>query len=295
MTKPRRSAVVATLVVVAAVVAAGLLTPPADAASYRYWTYWLGGSGGWDFSSRGADRIPADGSVDGWRFAISEAASSSERPSISSSFDAICSDTQPVDGKKRVGLVIDYGTASDAPPGEEPPHSTVARCLVLPVGANAYDALAAVTSMRIDQGLICGISGYPRSGCGEPVADPKPTSTVNGSAGDRGDGSDESGAGSDSTGDRATPTDDGGSPGNRERADDDRGDKDANAGQDRQNTRQDAAPQPLAADDQAEVNAALDTPLEAPLHRGSPLPLVLGGALLVGLIAGSMLLARRRR
>jgi len=134
----------------------------------------VGGVGTWDFSTRGADRLPADGTVDGWRFAVSDAAGTSSQPSVSSSFDVICKDTDPVSGMKRVGLVVDYGTRSDAPRGQDPPAGVVARCLVLQTTATGYDALAAATSIRIAGGLICGISGYPRSGCGEPVAEPKP-------------------------------------------------------------------------------------------------------------------------
>ena len=166
---------VATAFTVVALIATGFVTAPAaDATSYRYWTYWVGGVGTWDFSTRGADRLPADGTVDGWRFAVSDAAGTSSQPSVSSSFDVICKDTDPVSGMKRVGLVVDYGTRSDAPRGQDPPAGVVARCLVLQTTATGYDALAAATSIRIAGGLICGISGYPRSGCGEPVAEPKP-------------------------------------------------------------------------------------------------------------------------
>ena len=67
------------------------------------------------FSNQGASRRPADGGVEGWRFAISPATSSTIPPRHSPSFSSLCGNTPAEDGKKRVGLVIDYGTSSDAP------------------------------------------------------------------------------------------------------------------------------------------------------------------------------------
>ncbi|HVQ19279.1 MAG TPA: SCO2322 family protein [Actinomycetes bacterium] len=180
MTTTRRQASALLTVVVATLVATflGALVhvAPADATSYRYWVYWTGGTGDWTFSSRGADRVPADGTVDGWRFAISQEAGSSATPRPASSFDAICGSMAPVDGMKRVGLVVDFGVSGDAPPGETPPSGPVAQCVLAKPAANGYALLTKVTSLRVSAGMICGIAGYPASGCGEAVADPKPSS-----------------------------------------------------------------------------------------------------------------------
>ena len=97
------------------------------------------------------------------------------RRASSSSFQQICGSTEPVEGKKRVGLVIDFGTDADAPSGQTPPNGPVARCVVAPTTANGYEILASVTSLRVDAGMICGVAGYPTSGCGEAVKSPKPT------------------------------------------------------------------------------------------------------------------------
>jgi hypothetical protein len=153
------------------------LPTTANATSYRYWTYWIGDSGNWAFSSVGAARRPPDGGVEGWRFEVSPAASSSQPPRTAASFAAICGSAQPAAGMKRVALVIDYGTASDAPPGERPPAGIVKVCQEVAADATGYQVLGAVAAIRAQGGLVCGIGGYPATGCGEPVADPRPTST----------------------------------------------------------------------------------------------------------------------
>jgi hypothetical protein len=164
-------------VVLAALVLGALALPslavpaqPAEATSFRFWSYWLGADGAWSFSAQGAARVPADGTVDGWRFAVSAATGSSTPPRARPAFGALCGDTQPVAGSKRVGLVVDFGADDEAPPGESPPGVTLARCVVVPASATGYDVLAAADlPLRLKGGLVCGIDGYPATGCGEPV------------------------------------------------------------------------------------------------------------------------------
>ena len=77
-----------------------------------------------------------------------------------------------VDGSKRVGLVVDFGTASDAPDGESPP-AHAARAWSSPsLTPTATTCSTAVVQMRTDAGLICGMDGYPATECGALVADP---------------------------------------------------------------------------------------------------------------------------
>ncbi len=159
----------ATLVLAAMVGTWGAST--AEATSYRFWAYWLGSDTGWSFSNQGASRRPADGTVEGWRFAVSEASSSTTPPRHSTSFAQICGSTSPQDGKKRVGLVVDFGSTTDAPKGETPP-ARIATCVLAPTDANGYAVLAAAVQLRTDGGLICGMNGYPASECGVAVADP---------------------------------------------------------------------------------------------------------------------------
>ena len=159
---------------------------PASAASYRYWTYWHGtSSGGWTFSPVGATYRPADKSVDGWRFAVSGTAASTQ-PRMSASFSVICSGRTATAGNKLVALVVDYGTSTEAPPGEQPPYvQPRTYCADVAQTANAYAILQLYSpgagGVRSAGGLICGIHGYPAQECGVVVAplpspSPKPTS-----------------------------------------------------------------------------------------------------------------------
>lgn len=176
-----------TLVVVATALAVAAPTAPAaqaagtveavGAAEYRYWSYWQGTDGGWSYAPVGGPARPADGSVWGWRFTVG-LEGSAPSPRVDADFASICADTAPVDGHKRVGLVVDYGVSADAPEGESPPAGPRSECVQLPVSANGYDVLGAVTDVRPNSaGLVCGISGYPAQECGaflgEAAAEPE--------------------------------------------------------------------------------------------------------------------------
>ncbi|MEU5401790.1 SCO2322 family protein [Streptomyces sp. NPDC005963] len=147
---------------------------PAQAAGYRYWSFWLGEGTAWVYATEGpASARPADGSVTGYRFSVSEDSSDSARPRQEPDFAAICGTTPAKPDAKRLALVIDPGTQRDAPAGERPPALRTA-CAQVPKAATAADALAAVAKpLRYNsQALLCAISGYPRTGCGEQVAAP---------------------------------------------------------------------------------------------------------------------------
>ncbi|HEX5532939.1 MAG TPA: SCO2322 family protein [Actinomycetales bacterium] len=160
---------------VIALVAAPALTAAAPASAtatntpaYRYWGYYELANGQWQFAQTGSDQTnPADGSVEGWRFAIS-GAEDSRPPRATPTFDEICGSTATKDGSKRVGVVIDYGRAADGDQGAQPPQPR-AECAVVPTDASGSDVLAAVAETRVDKGLTCGVDGYPAKGCGEPV------------------------------------------------------------------------------------------------------------------------------
>ncbi|MFZ0325149.1 MAG: SCO2322 family protein [Actinomycetes bacterium] len=187
------------LVAVAATGSAWLAVAPdrqAQATSYRFWTYWTGGDTGWAFANVGPSRRPADGAVEGWRFAVSAASSSSAPPRTGSGFGSVCGSTPAVAGSKRVALVVDFGTTGDAPPGEAPPAGVTSHCAVVPTTDNGYQVLdAVVTSLRVEGGLVCGIDAYPARGCGEAVAAPTPDGT--GPSGASGADGGTSGSGSD--------------------------------------------------------------------------------------------------
>ncbi|MFG3505859.1 SCO2322 family protein [Streptomyces sp. NPDC047821] len=148
------------------------LAAPAQAAGYRYWSFWGGTGDGWTYATQGpATARPADGEVQGFRFAVSADSQDAQRPRRAPDFAAICAGTAPEEGTKRVGLVIDFGTRADAPGGESPPAARTA-CARVRADATTADALAAVAKpLRYNgQALLCAIAGYPRTGCGEQVS-----------------------------------------------------------------------------------------------------------------------------
>lgn len=176
MTRRRRAITVALAAVIAVVVPAAIAPAISHAAAYRYWSYWLGSDDGWSFASVGpAFRVPADGTVEGWRFAVS-GVQGNHAPSIAADFDAVCGTTSVEDGRKRVAVIVDPGVAADAPEGEQPPGAW-AMCVVAEQRATGYDVLRAATTVRAERGLICGIGGYPAGECAEVTADPAPAPT----------------------------------------------------------------------------------------------------------------------
>ncbi|MFJ5707570.1 SCO2322 family protein [Streptomyces sp. NPDC093105] len=160
--------------------AAGLLlalgaAAPAQAAGYRYWSYWEADAGKWSYAHQGpATARPADGAAVGFRFALSEDSADAAKPTAAPDFAALCGGVERSAGTKRIAVVVDFGTAQDAPAGETPPKDEpTTGCARVAENATAADALAAVAKpLRYDSSaMLCGIAGYPRQGCGEAVAD----------------------------------------------------------------------------------------------------------------------------
>ncbi|MEU9215246.1 SCO2322 family protein [Streptomyces sp. NPDC048376] len=144
----------------------------AQAAGYRYWSFWDRDGGKWVYATQGPSLVrPSDGDVQGFRFAVSEDSGDAAQPRGTADFASICAKTPAEDGSKRVALVLDFGTASDASSGETPPAPRTACARVSP-DATTADALAAVADpLRYDtNALLCAIAGYPKSGCGEQVS-----------------------------------------------------------------------------------------------------------------------------
>ncbi|MEU3097911.1 SCO2322 family protein [Streptomyces sp. NPDC006967] len=144
----------------------------AQAAGYRYWSFWEQDGTAWTYATQGPSLArPADGDVHGFRFSVSENSGDAAKPRGTADFDTICAQTPARDGTKRVALVIDFGTPADAPSGETPPAGRTV-CAQVPEKATTAEALAAVAKpLRYDaNALLCAISGYPERGCGEQVA-----------------------------------------------------------------------------------------------------------------------------
>lgn len=144
---------------------------PAQAAGYRYWSFWERSGDAWTYAPVGPSTArPSDGDVQGFRFAVSQDSKDATQPRGGAVFGVICARTPAQDGRKRVALVIDFGTSADAPSGESPPATRTACARVSP-DATTADALASVARpLRYNSGaLLCAIAGYPRAGCGEAV------------------------------------------------------------------------------------------------------------------------------
>ncbi|RLV66268.1 secreted protein [Streptomyces sp. CBMAI 2042] len=207
-----RSPVAALLAVLLAASGVLLGAGGAQAAGYRYWSFWEGDGKSWAYATQGPSLVrPDDGTVQGFRFAVSEDSADADRPRHAPDFGAICADTPAKGGAKRVALVIDPSTAEDAPAGEKPPALRTACAQVAP-DASSAEALASVAKpLRYDSSaMICAISGYPKSGCGEQVS----------GDGSKKDGSGKDGSGKDGSGKPSAPeassapaADDGGSGG----------------------------------------------------------------------------------
>ncbi|MFI6348767.1 SCO2322 family protein [Streptomyces sp. NPDC050560] len=156
----------------------------AQAAGYRYWSFWQLDGGDWTYASRGPSvERPDDGAVLGFRFSVSEDSGDAATPRGGHGFAAICAHTPARDGDKRLALVLDFGVAADAPAGETPPKARTA-CARVDGDGSAADALAAVAKpLRYDSvALLCAIAGYPRTGCGEQVSGARPTAASSASA-----------------------------------------------------------------------------------------------------------------
>jgi hypothetical protein len=169
----RRAAVAAAGAATALAVAVPL-TANAQDDVFRFWGYYQWTDDTWAFAQIGpADATPAEGAVEGWRYAV--AGAEPRFPRADGDFELICGSAGADAGEKRVAVVIDYGTGADSEDGSEPPAAEGA-CAVVGDDATGADVLAAVTEVRVDDsGLTCGLGGYPQQGCGGPVSTPAPT------------------------------------------------------------------------------------------------------------------------
>jgi hypothetical protein len=177
-------AVRATLLPLAALLLAGFVsvgTAPAGAAEsgaadvYRYWGYYPVQDGAFVAAETGpAGATPKDGTIEGYRYAAPADFKNPNLPRADLSvvtFDAVCGDKTAAAGDKRVAVLIDYGVEADAADGETPPDPE-ALCAVVPAKYNGLQTLQSVApDLRTQKSsfgpLLCGISGYPATGCAD--------------------------------------------------------------------------------------------------------------------------------
>ena len=143
---------------------------PANAADYRYWTFWVTTNDSWSFANFGpADEkgsLATDQMVIGYKFAIT-GADNGLPPTESAVFAELCPDTSEQAGTLRVAVVVDFNDQATAPEGETPPSTNVVKCVTVTEGQTAADALnAAGLEIRANDGFVCGINGYPKEECG---------------------------------------------------------------------------------------------------------------------------------
>ncbi|MER7465258.1 SCO2322 family protein [Streptomyces sp. NPDC097981] len=156
-----------------------LAASPALAAGYRYWSFWEGPGGQWQYATQGPSTArPADGAALGFRFAVSpDAAAEAAKPRAAADFAAVCASTPAVEGRKRIAVVVDFGVPADAPADDTPPQDAPrTACAQVAPDATAAEALAEVAKpLRYNSAaLLCAVSGYPKQGCGEQIADAEP-------------------------------------------------------------------------------------------------------------------------
>jgi hypothetical protein len=150
---------------------------PANAESkgWRYWGYYQAAakSTAWKAAMTGPTVDIADGAVEGWIFTFSADDVPSTPPSVKPNFNQICGSTKAESGKKRIGLVIDFGGRTYAPKGEKI-QKKIVRCVVTAKDSQGIDVLGEVLDVRQDNsGLICGLNGYPAKECGVEITTPK--------------------------------------------------------------------------------------------------------------------------
>lgn len=155
----------------------GPVRPARADTAYRYWAFYVAQGGSWQFSQRGpASEYPADGEVQGWRFAIQAEAAHGLPPRAAADFATLCAATPAAANEIRVGIVLDFGTTADEPAHERPPASVVPGCVRVHAGDSGAAVLEAAAQVRIgtgaDEGIVCGLDGYPRSECAPAVTTP---------------------------------------------------------------------------------------------------------------------------
>lgn len=173
---PRRRLVAALLSVLLTALVVSASSGAAQAADgYRYWNYFHVKNGALAFATTGpAGFVPPDGGTEAYRFGTSTPQQGLQ-PRVDLrkvTFASVCSTTKPRAGEKRVAVLLDFGTKADSG-GAQVPHPR-ADCAQVPAKANGMQVLGAVAKVRTQKGMICGLDGYPASGCGEAV----PNATV---------------------------------------------------------------------------------------------------------------------
>lgn len=133
---------------------------PAHAAAYEYWSYFHSDGTAWAMSMEGATFVPADGSVEGWRYVKTSGDELAPNPRVAPDFASLCAAVPEEAGKKRVGLVVDFGTVAPADEAD-----TLATCVSIEESADGFSVLQAATTIASDSGMVSCIQGVPSATC----------------------------------------------------------------------------------------------------------------------------------
>lgn len=165
------------LVTIAFIVLFASQVVPAQGASkgYRYWGYFQASpnSNTWAMSMTGPTTNVKDGSVEGWVHTFSNDSVDAYQPRVTPDFEKLCKKVKPVANKKRIGIIVDFGTAAIRPRGESIP-KRITTCVQVDLAATGAEALAAAAKIRAaSSGFICGINGYPARECSAEISTPR--------------------------------------------------------------------------------------------------------------------------
>ncbi len=171
-TRPARSLLTLLLlpVLTGLFVVAGATSAQA-ADGYKYWNYFHVTGAKYTFAKSGpADYVPKPGSIEAYRYGVTSSADGLQPRTDPTTYtlDDLCAGTTLKPGQKRVGVLLDFGTAADAAGGETPPKPRGA-CAVLPKNATGQQVLDDVADVRMQKSFLCGIDGYPVKTCSVTV------------------------------------------------------------------------------------------------------------------------------
>jgi hypothetical protein len=166
------------LVIAFSILFSTLTLTPATAADtgYRYWGYFQAAPGAkaWTMAMTGPTVVVPNGSVEGWAFTFSgDSVPDAATPRLAPNFARICGATKaPAAAKKRIGVVVDFGSSALRPKGETMPRS-VTKCVVVDKSAIGFDVLQVVVKIRASSaGFVCAFNNYPARECGAEVPTP---------------------------------------------------------------------------------------------------------------------------
>ena len=126
----------------------------------------------WAFATDGpASSVPADGSVEGWRFAVTtRPARPDDAPARLRTSTRSAAARRPQPDRKRVGARRRPGPGRVSLRRASAPRDDRHVRRRRPEDATGYEVLRSVTEVRTEDGLVCGVAGYPTGECA-PVLD----------------------------------------------------------------------------------------------------------------------------